>query len=285
MTSTRNWTMSSPSEVLRLTISARSSFRRELPGAREGARPLAEGEMACLTACGTWSPSFSSWRVASRRCQYVAPSILPSIISIKKSTMSSPSLVFSRTISAMGLGPVLAWVSHICSNLMRVGGRCQRGMAGGLRVTRWRFPAVVGCSAPPPGPPWVPVVPGMTREGGVSPGGVRGGCSGVALPLPWIPASAGTTKRRRTPAPCHHTVAPHSDAGPMGNGRGALRRRTGSTWVCAPQLPPHHGYRFSPVRRRRESEGTHSTTDGRIDAVPNYPVTAEGSQVTRPDWV
>ena len=158
-----------------MTRSASSSFRRGLPGAREGARPLAEGEMACLTACGTWSPSFSSWRVASRRCQYVAPSILPSIISIKKSTMSWPSLVFSRTISAMGLGPVLAWVSHICSNLMRVGGRCQRGMAGGLRVTRWRFPAVVGCSgasvAPPRGPPWVPVVPGMTREGGVSPGG------------------------------------------------------------------------------------------------------------------
>ena len=79
-----------------------------------------------------------------------------------------------------------------------------KGDGGGLRVTRWRFPAVVVFVVvrvlPHPGaPPWAPVVPGM--------------------------------------------------------GRG------------------------------RESEGTHSTTDGRIDAVPNYPVTAEGSQVTRPDWV
>ena len=54
-------------------------------------------------------------------------------------------------------------------------GDVKGGWRGGLRVTRWRFLAVAGCSgasvAPPRGPPWVPVVPGMTREGGVSPGG------------------------------------------------------------------------------------------------------------------
>ena len=86
--------------------------------------------MARLTACGSSSPSFSSWRVASRRCQYVAPSILPCTMSIKKSSMSWPSLVFSRTISAMGLGPVLVWESHICSTVAREGGWGQRGVGG-----------------------------------------------------------------------------------------------------------------------------------------------------------
>ena len=73
----------------------------------------------------------------------------------------------------------------------------------------------------------------------------------------WPPPPSPHPRHPHSPPPSFRppsrnppTVVPHPDAVPMvGQGWGPLRLQTRSTLAQSPPPLPHHGYRFSPVRR------------------------------------
>ena len=73
---------------------------------------------------------------------------------------------------------------------------------------------------------------------------------------PWWGSGGAHARTTHTSLPSgdpHHTVLLHSDAVSMGYGWGSPSAMGPLDVGAVPSLPPHHGYRFPPVRRRKSS--------------------------------
>ena len=153
MTSSRNSMMVSPWAVwARMSLAMRNSsipertvrksrvrvagaFRvtstRVLSSAEQGSagsgRPLMEWPHGtplylAMNSAASFDPYFTSCLAASILWQSSAPSILPVMTSVKKSMMSAPSPVFSRTMSAMvggfrSVDSVVCVLADMCSSM------------------------------------------------------------------------------------------------------------------------------------------------------------------------
>ena len=138
-------------------------------------------------------------------------------------------------------------------------GDVKEGWRGGLRVTRWRFPAVVGCSgasvALPRGPPWAPVFTGDEGGGCVSwrqcVVGVRvWPCHSPGYRPPPVRRRGGEHRPRAT------TPSPRTPMrGPWGMGEGPFDDGPGRLGCVRPNCHPTMGtgfHRYDEEGSRRE---------------------------------
>ena len=137
MTSTRKRTVVRPLSVSSRMRAASSRCRGVVstPRTPRARRFLWVGEacvLASLKDWAGWKPRFRSWRAASRRWQGLEFSSWPCMTSIRKRTMTRPSSVSSRTMSAregVVASGLLAWLS-VLENIGSMIGRCIRGCQG-----------------------------------------------------------------------------------------------------------------------------------------------------------